>query len=152
MRGYNYGAKKYDRVLKAYYFCVKVAAVFLVVLSVAGAIFAEPLVALFRKSDADVIAIGTLALRLHCISFPLNAWIVLCNMMLQSVGKAAKASLVASARQGIFFIPLIWILPHFFGLFGVQVCQPVADFCTLFLSLPMGIGVLKEMKTQSKAS
>ena len=150
--GMNYGAKKYDRVLKAYYFCVKVAAVFLVVLSVAGAIFAEPLVAIFRKSDADVIAIGTLALRLHCISFPLNAWIVLCNMMLQSVGKAAKASLVASARQGIFFIPLIWILPHFFGLFGVQVCQPVADFCTLFLSLPMGIGVLKEMKVQSKAS
>ena len=144
--GMNYGAKKYGRVREAFAFCVKYAAVFLVVISVVGTIFAEPLVTLFRREDPDVIRIGTLALRLQWIVFPLNAWIVMCNMMLQSIGKATKASIVAAARQGIFFIPLIWILPYFFGLLGVQMCQTWSDICTMLLSVPLGIGVLREMK------
>lgn len=146
--GMNYGAKRYARVRQAFYFCVRYAAVFLVIVSAAGLVFAEPLVTLFRKEDADVIRIGTLALRLQCIVFPLNAWIVMCNMMLQSIGKAAKASLVAAARQGIFFIPLIWILPLFFGLLGVQMCQTWSDIFSFLVSLPLGISVLREMKAQ----
>ncbi|MCM1190091.1 MAG: MATE family efflux transporter [bacterium] len=144
--GMNYGAKKYARVREAFWFCVKYAAVFLAVISAAGFLFAGPLVTLFRKEDLDVIRIGTLALRLQCVVFPLNAWIVMCNMMLQSIGKAAKASIVAAARQGIFFIPLIWILPLFFDLLGVQMCQTWSDICTMLLSVPLGIGVLREMK------
>lgn len=144
--GMNYGAKKYGRVREAFIFCVKYAAIFLAVISAAGFLFAEPLVTLFRREDADVIRIGTLALRLQCVVFPLNAWIVMCNMMLQSIGKAAKASIVAAARQGIFFIPLIWILPFFFGLLGVQMCQTWSDVLTMALAVPLGIGVLKELK------
>lgn len=144
--GMNYGAKKYGRVREAFAFCVKYAAVFLVIISAAGFFFAEPLVTLFRREDADVIRIGTLALRLQCAVFPLNAWIVMCNMMLQSIGKAAKASAVAAARQGIFFIPLIWILPYSFGLLGVQMCQTWSDVLTMALAVPLGIGVLKELK------
>ncbi len=144
--GMNYGAKKYERVREGFGFCVKYATVFLVLVSAAGFAFANPLVTLFRREDPDVIRIGTLALRLQCIVFPLNAWIVMCNMMLQSIGKAVKASVVAAARQGIFFIPLIWILPFFFGLLGVQMCQTWSDVCTMLISVPMGIGVLREMK------
>ena len=144
--GMNYGAKKYERVREGFGFCVKYATVFLVLVSAAGFVFANPLVTLFRREDPDVIRIGTLALRLQCIVFPLNAWIVICNMMLQSIGKAVKASVVAAARQGIFFIPLIWILPFFFGLLGVQMCQTWSDVCTMLISVPMGIGVLREMK------
>lgn len=144
--GMNYGAKKYARVRQAFAFCVKYAAIFLVVISLAGFVFARPLVALFRKEDQDVIRIGALALRLQCMIFPLNAWIVMCNMMLQSIGKAARASLVAAARQGFFFIPLIWILPRFFDLLGVQMCQTWSDICSFALSVPLGLGVLKEMK------
>lgn len=148
--GMNYGAKQYSRVREGFRFCVKYAAVFLIVVSVAGFVFAEPLVTLFRKEDGDVIRIGTLALRLQCLVFPLNAWIVMCNMMLQSIGKAAKASFVAAARQGIFFIPLIYILPAFFGLLGVQMCQTWSDACSFLLSVPLGISVLREMKAQEK--
>ncbi len=148
--GMNYGAKHYSRVREAFRFCVKYAAVFLIVVSVAGFVFAEPLVTLFRKEDGDVIRIGTLALRLQCLVFPLNAWIVMCNMMLQSIGKAAKASFVAAARQGIFFIPLIYILPAFFGLLGVQMCQTWSDVCSFLLSVPLGISVLREMKAQEQ--
>lgn len=144
--GFNYGAKLYKRVQEGFYFCVKYAFVFLVVVSTLCGVFAPEIVALFRKEDVDVIRVGTMALRLQCLVFPLNAWIVISNMMLQSIGKAMKASIMAGARQGIFFIPLIMILPRFLGLFGVEVCQTVSDICTFVLSIPLCLSVLNEMK------
>lgn len=148
--GMNYGAKKYDRVREAFRFCVKYAAVFLVVVAALGFVFAEPLVAVFRREDPDVIRIGKLALRLQCLAFPLNAWMVMANMMMQAIGKAVRASITAAARQGLFFIPLIWILPRFFGLLGVQMCQACADVCSFLLTVPLGMSVLREMKVEEK--
>lgn len=148
--GMNYGAKKYERVREGYWFCVKYAFVFLVVVAAAGIVFAEPIITLFRKDDAEVIRIGTLALRLHCAAFPLSSWIVMCNMMLQSMGRAVRASIVAAARQGLFFIPLIFILPQLFGLFGVQICQMVSDMGSFALSLPIGLSELKRLRNSEE--
>lgn len=148
--GFNYGAKLYHRVREGFWFCVKYAAVFLTCIAVAGFIFSPQIIALFRKEDAQVIEIGSLALRLQCIALPLNAWIIMANMMLQSIGKALKASIVAAARQGLFFLPLILVLPQIFGLFGVQVCQTVSDALSFILSVPLCLSVLNEMKRQSK--
>ena len=148
--GFNYGAKKYNRVLEAFWFCVKYAFLFLVVVGVCGVVFAPQLVALFRKGDLEVIEVGAAALRFQAIVFPLNAWIVMCNMMLQSIGKGLKASIVASARQGLCFLPLIFILPYFFGLTGVEMCQMVSDIMTLVISVPIGLSVIKEMKLQAE--
>lgn len=146
--GFNYGAGKYKRVLDAFWFCVKYAFLFLVVVSAAGFVFAPQLVALFRKDDLEVIEIGTAALRYQVVVFPFGAWIVMCNMMLQSIGKGLKASIVASARQGLCFLPLIFILPNLFGLLGVEMCQMVADILTLAISVPIGFSVINEMKRQ----
>lgn len=146
--GFNYGAGKNDRVLEGFWFCVKYALLFLFIVGTAGFIFAPELVTLFRKDDPDVIAVGTAALRYQVIAFPLNAWIVMCNMMLQSIGKGLKASIVASARQGLCFLPLILILPRYFGLFGVEICQAVSDVLTLAISVPIGVSVINEMRRQ----
>lgn len=144
--GFNYGAKRYDRVREAFWFCMKIAVVLLTVFAVAGYIFAQPLITCFRKDDADVIRIGALALRLQCITFPLQSWIILHNMMLQTIGKTFKASLLAMSRQGLFFIPAILILPPLFGVWGIQLSQPAADLASFLLALPLGIGILKELK------
>ena len=149
--GFNYGAGKYERVLEAFWFCVKYALLFLLAVGAAGIIFAPEVVALFRKGDPEVISVGASALRYQAIAFPLNAWIVMCNMMLQSIGKGLKASIVASARQGLCFIPLIYILPYFFGLTGVEICQAVSDVFTLAISIPIGLSVVHEMQ-RSKAT
>ncbi len=148
--GFNYGARLYHRVREGFWFCVKYAMVFLITVSVVAAVFAPQIVALFRKGDEEVIAVGTLALRLQCMTFPLMSWIVMSNMMLQSIGKAMKASVLAAARQGLFFIPLVLILPRLFGLFGVEVCQTVSDICSFVLAVPLCISVLNEMKKQEE--
>ncbi|MBS6194560.1 MAG: MATE family efflux transporter [Clostridiales bacterium] len=144
--GFNFGAKQFGRVREAFWFCMKIAVVLLTVFAVAGFVFAEPLIACFRKDDAEVIRIGALALRLQCLTFPLQSWIVLNNMMLQTIGKTFKASLLAMSRQGLFFLPVILVLPLFFGIAGIQFSQPIADICSFILALPLGIGTLKELK------
>lgn len=147
--GMNYGAKLYKRVKDAFWFCVKYAFVFLLVVAAAAYIFAPEMVSLFRKDDREVVETGMLALRFQAVVFPLNAWIVLCNMMLQSIGKAVRASIIAAARQGLFFLPLILILPRIFGLTGIQICQMISDIFTFLLAVPLGISVLREMKEET---
>jgi putative MATE family efflux protein len=150
--GCNYGAKRYDRVIKSFWFCVKLISGLLVILSVLGAIFAPQIIAAFRKDDLDVIAIGTVALRFQCITLPFMGLVVLTNMMLQTIGEAVRASTIAVARSGLFLIPALLLLTHFFGLFGLEIAQMTADLLTLCLSFPLGLYTLHEMKLKSKLS
>lgn len=144
--GFNYGAKKYDRVRKAFWFCVKSSFIVLLIISVLGISFAPQMIELFRKGDEEVVAIGSVALRLQCISFPLTGFVVICNMMAQTIGKAVKATILALARQFLFFVPALFIFSSIFGLTGIEISQAVADWCSLAVSIPIGIGILKEMK------
>lgn len=144
--GFNYGAGLYGRVRQGFWFCVKIGFVFLLLCAVAGMGFAEEIVSLFRRGDPDVIAVGAAALRWQFITFPLGSWIVMSNMMLQTIRKPVKATIISSARQGLFFIPLIFILPHYLGLQGVEMCQAAADLFTFILAIPLTWSVLKEMK------
>ena len=98
--GFNYGAGLYARVRQGFWFCVKVGFIFLLVCALAGMGFAEDIVSLFRKGDPDVIAVGAAALRWQFITFPLGSWIVMSNMMLQTIRKPVKATIISSARQG----------------------------------------------------
>lgn len=144
--GFNYGAGLYGRVRQGFWFCVKVGFIFLLVCAVLGMGFAEEIVSVFRKGDPDVIAVGAAALRWQFITFPLGAWIVVSNMMLQTIRKPVKATILSSARQGLFFIPLIFILPYYLELQGVEMCQAAADLLTFLLAIPLTGSVLNEMK------
>jgi putative MATE family efflux protein len=141
--GFNYGARRYDRVKDAFWFCVRLSTALLVLLALGGAVFAPRIIALFRRDDPEVIRIGTLALRFQCCVVPLGGWIVLCNMMLQTMGKAVPASFLAFSRQGIFLIPMALIMIPALGVLGIQLCSPLAELCTFILALPMGIRTLK---------
>ncbi|WP_373212044.1 MATE family efflux transporter [Ruminococcus sp. 5_1_39BFAA] len=147
--GFNYGAKKYGRVREAFWFCVKVSTAVLLVLAILGGICSGSLVGIFRK-DPEVIEIGTLALRFQCITFVLNGWIVMNNMMMQTMGKTTYASVLAASRQGLFFIPAILILPQFLGLLGIQAAQAIADVCTMVVTTIVYRIVQKELAREEK--
>ena len=146
--GFNYGAGIYERVKSGFWFCVRVGSLFLLVCSAIGFIFAPEIIETFRKGDPAVTAIGTNALRWQLVSLPLCAWIVLCNMMLQTIRNPVPATILAASRQGMFFIPLVWILPLFLGLTGVEITPAIADVCSALLAIPLTRKVLLEMKTE----
>ncbi len=149
--GFNYGAGHRDRVLRAFWFSVRTVVITLSAAGALGFIFAHQIIALFRKEDLEVIAIGVYALKLQCLAWPLSGWIIMCNMLLQTIGKGAKASLVSISRQGLFFLPAILLLPRRYGLLGVQLSQPLADVASFLVALLATANVLKELKSEQQS-
>ncbi len=134
--GFNYGAGNYKRLLRGFYFTILLDMAVLVVMCGPAYMFAEWLVDLLRD-DPDVVAVGAVALRWQLVALPMAAVVTVCNMTLQTCGKSLSANLLASARNGVFFIPLILILPRVLGLFGVEICQAVCDVLAFLLAIPL---------------
>lgn len=145
--GFNYGANKYDRVKEAFWFCVKVSTAALLGLAVLGGFLSGHLIWIFRN-DPDVIQIGTTALRFQCLTFALNGWIIMNNMMMQTMGKTVPATILAASRQGLFFIPALLILPQFLGLTGIQCAQAVSDVFTFALTTLLNRKVMRSLNNR----
>lgn len=144
--GFSYGAGRYTRVREAFWYCVKVATVILLALACVSMLFSEQIITVFRRDDPEVIRIGTRALRLQLCTIPLWGFIVMGNMLTQSIGYGVRATLLSTARQGIFLIPALLVLPRAFGLTGIHIAQPVSDVCTLIFTLVIIAGVLRQLK------
>ena len=147
--GFNYGAGLWHRVREGFWYCVRTSAVFLVILACVGSAFAPQLISLFRD-DTDVIRFGTLAMRLQCLTFPLSAWIVASNMMLQTINRTAPATFLTMGRQGIFLVPALLLLTPVLGMLGVQAAQPIADVLTFAAAIPLQLIALRFLKAGPK--
>ena len=110
----------------------------------------EALIRLFRD-DPAVTAVALPAFRYQCFAVLLQPVIVVANMTFQSVGKAGRATFLACCRQGVFFIPLILTLPRAFGLLGVEICQPIADVLTFFVTVPFLFPFLRQLVRMDEA-
>lgn len=142
--GYCYGAALYNRLRHGFWFTVRVGFIFLLFFSAVFFCFAEQTIAVFRD-DAIVIAVGSTALRWHLAVYPLNAYIMAGNMMLQTTRRPLRANVLSSARRGLVFIPFILILPHLFGLMGIAMCQAVCDVVTFIIAIPIVRSAFREM-------
>ena len=147
--GFCYGAKLYDRIYEGYMYCVRIGTVFFIILTVIGFLFTSPIISVFRD-DPHVIAVGCAAFRWQLATYPLIAAIILTNMLSQTVRKTLRANIVAAARNGLFFIPAVIILPMFLGLAGVEMSQAVSDVCSFLLSVPVAWSVFRDIKREMK--
>ena len=141
---FNYGARKYRRVRQAAIFTIEAAFCMLVVLVGLCWVNGDALIRLFRD-DPAVTAVALPAFHYQCLAMLLHPIIVVANMTFQSVGASGRATFLACCRQGVFFIPLILILPRTHGLFGVEICQLIADVLTFLVSLPFLIAFLQQL-------
>lgn len=150
--GFNYGAKRFDRVRRAFWFCLWLSVLVLCVLSAAGFVFADKITAAIAGSSRLAQTIAAFTMRAQLAVFPIVSWVVLVNMMLQNIGMTARATIVAMTRQGLTFIPCVLGLPLLISLFGgepvlgLELAQTCADVLAFFISLPIGLSVLSEMK------
>lgn len=143
---FNYGAKRFDRVRLATKYTAFVGTILMLCVSALCIILAPAIMKAFRKDDLEVIAIGVYALRAQALLLPLTGIVTATNMGLQSTGNAVPATVLAMARQGIFFIPLILILPGFAGLKGVALSQPISDGLTFIIALFFFASFLRMLK------
>lgn len=146
--GFNFGAKKYRRVIEGFLFSVKTSACFLTVVGIVGIIFAPQLISLFRD-DPAVIACGALALRLQCATLFTHSSIVLNNMLHQAIGDTLPATFLSISRQGLFLGIMLLMLPPVMGLLGIQSAQSLADLCSFICALLVQRHTLKRLRTLS---
>lgn len=142
--GFCYGAQLYQRVREGFVYCVKLGTAFLTACAIVGFVFSGSIIGVFRD-DPAVIEVGVSALRWQLVAYPLVTLIVTTNMLLQTIRQTARANIVAASRSGLFFIPLIFILPYFFGVQGVEMCQAVSDVCSFAVALPIVIDTFRKM-------
>ena len=137
----NYGAKQYDRVKKAFKFAVIGGTLFLIIAAILLYVFSEPLIKTM-SNDNEVILVGAEILRMQCITMPLLGYFAISSMLMQNIGQYFWASIISISRQGIFYIPLLYILSNIFGEFGIYLLQPVADV----LSFGLAVIVVRKIK------
>lgn len=149
--GYNYGARIFSRARQAFFFTLTASTVMMSLLGVIGFLAAPQIIALFSSeaADANMISFGVYAFRAQCLSMPLTAMGNTSNMTFQSTGHVKLATLLASCRQGIFLIPSLFVLSHFWGLRGVFIAQPVSDVLTFFTCLIVDIPFIRKLKQAS---
>ena len=144
--GYNYGAKLYKRVRQALWFTVAAGFGLMLVLSLFGFFLAEQIMGAAYGNEPKVVEIGVLMMRIQCIGMLVMPPSTGANMLFQSVGKAGRAIFLSCCRQGVFFLPLIYILPRYIGLLGVQIALPIADALTTIVSLAVLLPFLAQLK------
>ncbi|WP_432661855.1 MATE family efflux transporter [Wukongibacter baidiensis] len=145
--GYNYGAKKYNRLREAIKVSLKWTTSFAVVVTIVLMFFAEGIVAVFSK-DPEVIAIGTKTIRAISLLFPLFGFQQVYASLFQALGKGKEALVLSLARQGIFLIPAVLILPKLFGLNGVIYSQTIADFFTIIVTAILAMSLNKSLRKE----
>jgi len=146
--GYNYGAKMHKRVREAFNFTLGLGTCMMTAMGIVIGITAPEIIKAFISDNPIVVEVGTTALRAQCVSLPLLAMGVVCNMTYQTIGKSFIASLLSSARQGIFYIPMILIMPRMIGLTGVEITQSASDVLTFILCLPFAISFLRKTRRE----
>ncbi|WP_179353452.1 MATE family efflux transporter [Winogradskyella vidalii] len=124
--GFNYGAKKYERVREAIFTAIKYGVLLATIVFAFLMIFPESITRLFTQ-EANVLAETPSAMRWVFAAIPIITIQLIGSAYFQAAGKAIPALLLTLTRQGFFFIPLIFILPNYFGALGVWMAFPISD-------------------------
>ncbi len=132
--GFNYGAKKFTRVLQALKLSLLYATLFSTIGFLCVELFPHIIIDLFSKKDQTLQNMAVPALRIFmAMSFIIGAQIIAANFF-QSIGRAKISLVLTILRQGIFFLPILFILPQFLGLNGVWLAGPLSDILAALTS------------------
>jgi putative MATE family efflux protein len=143
--GYNYGAKKFDRVKSAYKLAVISGTVFCILGFILLHVIPRIFIGAFRIPEGELMITTEYALKTCTLLMPFLAFQMITSNYFQAVGKPVQGTLLSLSRQIIFFIPLLMILPHFFKLHGVFMTMPIADALSVLFSTGVMLVELKKL-------
>ena len=149
--GFNWGARRYDRVEECYRFASKVALIGSIIMAAFVAIFADQIILIFAGSDPEMRAIGRWCMWSQCLALPIHGWVAVVNMLCVGLGNAKGAFLLSTARQGTCFLPILYPLAWLMGAYGIASAQAAADILTLVLAGPMIIAMTRKIRNAMEA-
>ncbi len=148
--GYNYGDGKKRRVRQGFVFICQVGTVLCLASAAFMAWQAPALIGLFR-TEPEVLKTGVTAVYFCSLALPFMAYSTYVNQLYQCLGFSWQATLLAACRQGIFYLPLAFLLPSLLGVTGLVLVQPLADVLTFVVSVPAQIIFFKRYLRATEA-
>lgn len=148
--GYSYGSKKMERLHEAVRLSILWSTLFCVLFGLVMSLCSAPIIAQFTKHDLTLIEIGQRALRANGLSFMLFGFYTVYSSLFLALGKGREGFLLGACRQGICFLPVIFILPALLGIEGVIYAQPAADVISAIAAALMAIPLHRELSLQDK--
>ena len=149
--GFSWGAERYDRVREGFKFSSRTCVLGAAAIGGVIALLARPLLLLFTVDDAELVRIGVFSLRIQCLALPIHAYCIIVNMLCAGIGRAFPAALLSTARQGLFFLPVLPLLTWLFGVWGVASINGVADMLSLLLAFPIAVRELRSVRELENA-
>ena len=143
--GFNWGAKRYDRVEESYKFSSRVSLIGSVIMAAVIALFCDKLIVLFAGTDMEMRQIGAFCILAQCVALPIHAWVAIVNMLCVGLGNAKGAMVLATSRQGSCFIPIVHLMALVFGAYGVASVQALADVLSMLLAIPIVMSMKKKI-------
>lgn len=143
--GYNYGAKKYDRLHEAIKTSVMWSTVFCVIFGLVMILFPTAIISKFSTGDIEMINVGQNALRANGFSFLLFGFYTVYSSLFLALGKTKEGFFLGTCRQGFCFIPIILIFPMFWGTNGIVYAQPISDIISAIITVFMALYLHKEL-------
>ena len=143
--GYSYGAKKFDRLHEAIKTSIIWSTAFCVIYGLVLTIFSKGIISQFTKGDLEMIRVGTQSLRINGISFILFGFYTVYSSLFLALGKGLAGFILGACRQGICFVPVILILPMFWGINGILYVQPIADVLSAIITIFMALHLHQEL-------
>lgn len=143
--GFNWGAKRFDRVEESYRFCSRVALIGSLIMALFVGFFADTFVVLFAGTDEEMRRIGVICMVSQCIALPIHGWVAIVNMLCAGLGNAKGALALSTARQGSCFLPILYPMAWVFGAYGIAMVQALADVLTMVLAVPIMRGMKKRI-------
>ena len=148
--GFNYGAKKYERVLKTYGFAIKVALSITIMGTVIFQLFPQVIINLFGQEDELYNEFAKMSFRIFLMFLIFNSFQITSGIFFQAIGNPIKAAVLSLSRQIVFLVPALLILPRFFGVQGVLYAGPTADCLAFILAVTFAVREMKKLKNMSK--
>ncbi len=148
--GFNWGAKRYDRVRESYKFSSRAIVLIGFIMAVVLSVFAKPIIIAFAGKDAEMLRIGMVCMIAQAVTLPVHGWVAVVNMYCAALGKADYALALSTSRQGSCFLPILYPITYFLKSYGVACIQGVADVLSLVLAIPILKKIQKKVDKAEK--
>ncbi|MCI7302325.1 MAG: MATE family efflux transporter [Clostridiales Family XIII bacterium] len=144
--GYSYGARKFDRLHKSIRTSILWSTIFCVVLGLVLILFSTSILSQFSTGNVEMVAVGAKALRANGITFMLFGFYTVYSSLFLALGKGKEGFILGACRQGLCFIPVVLILPLFWGINGILYAQPIADVLSAVIAVFMAVHLHRRLE------
>lgn len=148
--GFSYGAKNFMRLREAIRTSILWSTIFCIIVGLLMFLFSEQIIAQFANGNEAMISVGKKSLMANGLSFFLFGFYTVYSSLFLALGKGTAGFILGACRQGICFVPVIFLLPIIWGMNGILYAQPIADILSVIITVFMALNLHKQLSKEEQ--